>query len=72
MKVFDQNTQQWVSLRKTREYQLKKKIVRDLWLYASPIMLLLAFNWLLVFVLFLTFISFSILDESVYSYDRHE
>ncbi len=50
--------------RSTAAYRRKRRIVRDVWIGSGLAMLLLPFKVLVPLLLFTTFISFAILDET--------
>lgn len=61
---------------RTREYLLRREVVKQFWLVAGAVMLLLpALHWVVAVGLFTTFVSFMYLDEAPTLaeewYDRH-
>lgn len=67
MYIYNEESNTWVSIRKTEEYKKRKKIVRDGWFIATAVMLFLPLALQLSIALFATFLSFSFLDEGHYS-----
>ena len=72
MYVYDEVNNCWVSIRTTSQYKQKKKIVRNAWLVIGTIMLMMPPTAVMVTALFTTFMSFMLLDESVYSYQTRD
>lgn len=66
MYVYDEQQNKWVLLRTTAQYKKKKKIVRDLWLMMGLLMVPLPVAFTLALALLTTFLSFVVLDESLY------
>lgn len=71
MYIYDESNNQWIPLRNTAEYKKKKKLVRDAWIVAGILMCGLPLSFIMVLALLTTFVSFMLLDESIYRYTFH-
>lgn len=67
MYIYDEKNNEWISVRHTSQYKKKKRIVRDAWIVSGTFMVLLPPSAVMVFALWMTFMSFTLLDESVYT-----
>lgn len=50
--------------RHTRRYRIKRRIVREIWLWSGAVMIFLPLGALLTLALATTFLSFAVLDET--------
>lgn len=64
MYIYDENTGQWLDLRKTPAYRRKKGLVRDAWILLSVLMLTMPLALVLISALLGAFLSFTFLDET--------
>ena len=71
MYIYDENKNEWISLRTTAQYKKKKKYVRDAWIIVGVLMCSLPASIVMVLALLTTFLSFMLLDESIYSHSLH-
>lgn len=71
MYVYDENKNEWIPLRATAQYKKKKKFVRDMWIIVGVLMCGLPASIVMVLALLTTFLSFMLLDESIYNYSYH-
>ncbi len=67
MYVYDEKNDRWIPLRKTREYQQRKRRLRDIWIGLGLVMLTLPTPVTLLLGLFAGFVSLAYLDEYRYS-----
>lgn len=72
MYVYDEKNNVWIPLRKTRAYRLKRRKVRDHWIVAGVVMWFLPLGAVISLALFMTFLTLTFLDESVYHFDGEE
>lgn len=71
MYIYDENKNEWIPLRATAQYKKKKKFVRDTWIIVGILMSALPVSIVMVLALLTTFLSFMVLDESIYSNSIH-
>ena len=71
MYIYDENKNEWIPLRSTIQYKKKKKFVRDTWIIVGILMCGLPVSIVMVLALLTTFLSFMLLDESIYSSSIH-
>ncbi|MGD8559895.1 MAG: hypothetical protein PVF34_07590 [Gammaproteobacteria bacterium] len=66
MYVYDEEQHKWIPHRATAEYKQKKKIVRDMWIVMGILMTTSPVALAMGLALLTTFLSFTVLDESIY------
>lgn len=71
MYIYDEKKNEWISLRTTAQYKKKKKYIRDAWIIVGVLMCCLPVSIVMVLALLTTFLSFMLLDESIYSRSLH-
>ena len=69
MYVYDERNNRWIPLRRTRAYREKRRRMRDPWIVAGLVMIFLPPGAVMSLALFMTFLTFTFLDESVYHFD---
>ncbi|WP_455201709.1 hypothetical protein [Kaarinaea lacus] len=72
MYIYDENKNEWIPLRTTAQYKQKKKFVRDAWIVIGILMCGLPASIVMVLALLTTFLSFMLLDESIYTRSYHQ
>ncbi|MDH5325429.1 MAG: hypothetical protein OEZ68_15050 [Gammaproteobacteria bacterium] len=69
MYAFDAKTNNWIPLKTTHEYQVKRRRLRDAWIIGGCFLPLLPLWGILVAALLGAFLSFMVLDETRYSFE---
>jgi hypothetical protein len=71
MYIYDEDNNEWIPLRTTAQYKKKKKFVRDAWIIVGVLMCAMPVSIVMVLALLTTFLSFMLLDESIYNHSLH-
>ena len=70
MQIYDEINNCWVNHRSLPEYQMRKRMVRDAWIWGGILMLLLPVVSVFVTALLGCFLSFMFLDEKPYQLEH--
>lgn len=66
MQIYDEANNRWIKHRDLPEYQLRKRKIRDGWIWLGVAMVFMPLNIVLVFSLLSCFLSLMFLDEKPY------
>ncbi len=66
MRIYDEKANYWIKISETPQYKVRKKKLRDAWIFLTLTMLLMPLALQVSLALLATFVSFFYLDEVPY------